>query len=120
MMLSYNTRASHARSRNARLHAGGGERDPRLRILKSMFSICSHIAAGDETMSEHEISLARAYLTASDQDPVAALIRSVRDLAQTRRMLASLPSMIADLYADEPSPTLRSLEAIEAAERLAA
>lgn len=69
-------------------------------------------------MSEVEISMARAYLTASDQDPVAALIRSVKDLAQTRRMLASLPTLIAGLYDDEP--TLRSLETIEEDQRLAA
>lgn len=69
-------------------------------------------------MSELEISMARAYLTASEQDPVAALIRSVKDLAQTRRMLASLPNMIAGLYDDEP--TRLSLEAIENEPRLAA
>ena len=42
-------------------------------------------------MSETEIALAQAYLSASDQDPVGALIRSVKDLARTRRLLASLP-----------------------------
>lgn len=61
-------------------------------------------------MSETEIALARAYLTASDQDPVAALIRSVKDLAQTRRMLASLPALIAALHDEEPVP--RSPETI--------
>ncbi|MBV9077570.1 MAG: hypothetical protein JO048_08805 [Methylobacteriaceae bacterium] len=35
-------------------------------------------------MSEMEIALARAYLKAADQDPVGALIRSVRDLARTQ------------------------------------
>ena len=69
-------------------------------------------------MSETEISMARAYLTASDQDPVAALIRSVKDLAQTRRMLASLPALIEGLYDEEP--TLRSFESIEDTQRLAA
>lgn len=69
-------------------------------------------------MSEVEISMARAYLTASDQDPVAALIRSVKDLAQTRRMLASLPTLIAGLY--EEDETLRSFESLEATQRLAA
>lgn len=38
-------------------------------------------------MSETEIALASAYLKASGQDPVAALIRSVRDLARVRRMM---------------------------------
>lgn len=39
-------------------------------------------------MSETEIALAQAYLKVSGQDPVSALIRSVRDLARTRRILA--------------------------------
>lgn len=39
-------------------------------------------------MSIVEIELARGYLARSDQDPVAALIRSVRDLAKLRRLLA--------------------------------
>jgi hypothetical protein len=39
-------------------------------------------------MDTLEISLARAYLAASGQDPVTALIRSVKDLARVRRMLA--------------------------------
>jgi hypothetical protein len=39
-------------------------------------------------MDSLEISLARAYLAASGQDPVTALIRSVKDLARTRRLLA--------------------------------
>lgn len=69
-------------------------------------------------MSEVEISMARAYLTASDQDPVAALIRSVKDLAQTRRMLASLPTLIAGLYDEDQ--TLASFESIEDSQRLAA
>lgn len=69
-------------------------------------------------MSETEIALARAYLTACGQDPVAALIRSVKDLAQTRRMLAGLPALIAGLHDEEP--TLRSLEAIEDAQESAA
>lgn len=71
-------------------------------------------------MSEIEISLARAYLTASDQDPISALIRSVKDLAHTRRMLASLPDLIAGLYDDETDRTVRSFEAIEADRRMAA
>lgn len=40
-------------------------------------------------MSETEIDLARAYLEAAAHDPVGALIRSVRDLARARRLLAS-------------------------------
>lgn len=39
-------------------------------------------------MSETEIDLAKQYLSAAGQDPVAALIRSVRDLARARRLLA--------------------------------
>jgi hypothetical protein len=39
-------------------------------------------------MDSLEISIARAYLAASGQDPVTALIRSVKDLARTRRLLA--------------------------------
>jgi hypothetical protein len=38
-------------------------------------------------MDALEISLAQAYLAASGQDPVTALIRSVKDLARVRRML---------------------------------
>lgn len=38
-------------------------------------------------MSETEIALAQAYLARSGQDPVAALIRSVRDVAAMRRLL---------------------------------
>ena len=41
-------------------------------------------------MSTFEIALARAYLEASEQDPITALIRSVRDLAQTRMLIARL------------------------------
>jgi hypothetical protein len=41
-------------------------------------------------MDSLEISLARAYLAASGQDPVTALIRSVKDLARTRRLLADV------------------------------
>lgn len=63
-------------------------------------------------MSETEIDLARGYLAAAEQDPVAALIRSVKDLARTRRMLAALPALIAGL--DDEDPTRRSFEAIEA------
>lgn len=40
-------------------------------------------------MSETEIALARAYLARSGQDPVAALIRSVKDLARMRRLLGA-------------------------------
>ena len=40
-------------------------------------------------MSEVEIELARAYLRSSGQDPVAALIRSVRDIARMRRLQAA-------------------------------
>jgi len=69
-------------------------------------------------MSELEISMAQAYLRASDQDAVAALIRSVKDLAHTRRMLASLPTLLAGLYDDEP--TVRSLRAIEETAKIAA
>ncbi len=47
-------------------------------------------------MSETEIALAQAYLSASDQDPVGALIRSVKDLARTRRLLASLHAIEAN------------------------
>ncbi|WP_375460093.1 hypothetical protein [uncultured Enterovirga sp.] len=36
-------------------------------------------------MTEIEIELTRAYLQSSGQDPVAALIRSVRDLTRTLR-----------------------------------
>lgn len=50
-------------------------------------------------MSETEIALAKAYLSASGQDPIAALIRSVRDLARTRRLLATR----ADLVVDAPA-----------------
>lgn len=39
-------------------------------------------------MSETEIDLAKHYLSAAGQDPVAALICSVRDLARARRLLA--------------------------------
>lgn len=39
-------------------------------------------------MSETEIALARAYLIAAGQDPVAALIRSVKDLARTRDLVS--------------------------------
>lgn len=39
-------------------------------------------------MSETEIDLAKRYLSAAGQDPVAALIRSVRDLARAHRLLA--------------------------------
>jgi hypothetical protein len=39
-------------------------------------------------MSEIEIALARAYLSASGQDPVGALIRSVRDLARARDLVS--------------------------------
>lgn len=38
-------------------------------------------------MSETEIALAKAYLARSGQDPIAALIRSVRDIAAMRRLL---------------------------------
>ena len=38
-------------------------------------------------MDSLEISLTRAYLAASGQDPITALIRSVKDLARVRRML---------------------------------
>lgn len=38
-------------------------------------------------MDALEISLARAYLAASGQDPITALIRSVKDLARVRRMM---------------------------------
>lgn len=41
-------------------------------------------------MDSLEISIARAYLAASGQDPVTALIRSVKDLARTRRLLADI------------------------------
>lgn len=69
-------------------------------------------------MSELEISMARAYLRASDQDAVAALIRSVKDLAHSRRMLASLPTLLAGLYNEEP--TARSLRSIEETAKIAA
>ena len=51
-------------------------------------------------MSETEIALARAYLDAAGQDPVGALIRSVRDLARTRRLLAGR----ADRQAGDTDP----------------
>jgi hypothetical protein len=67
-------------------------------------------------MSEHEITMARAYLNASDQDPVGALIRSIKDLAHARRMLSALPDLIADLYGDDdraPSSVVRCRVAAE-------
>jgi hypothetical protein len=42
----------------------------------------------EDEMSETEIALARAYLIAAGQDPVAALIRSVKDLAKTRELVS--------------------------------
>lgn len=39
-------------------------------------------------MSEMEIALARAYLSAAGQDAVGALIRSVRDLAKARALVS--------------------------------
>lgn len=39
-------------------------------------------------MSEVEIALARAYLSAAGQDAVGALIRSVRDLARARELVS--------------------------------
>ena len=39
-------------------------------------------------MIESEIALARAYLAVSGQDPVTALIRSVRDLERTRNLVS--------------------------------
>lgn len=50
-------------------------------------------------MSEFEIELTRAYLRAAGQDPVAALIRSVRDL--TRTHLAAARDVV------EPGPAPR-------------
>jgi hypothetical protein len=52
-------------------------------------------------MSIVEIELARGYLARSDQDPVAALIRSVRDLARLRRLLAGAAGDILAGSADE-------------------
>lgn len=40
-------------------------------------------------MSEYEIALAQAYLKASRQDAVAALVRSVRDLARMRAIAST-------------------------------
>ena len=45
-------------------------------------------------MTELEIALARAYLLASDQDPVSALIRSVKDLARLRRQTPGADRML--------------------------
>ena len=42
-------------------------------------------------MNETEIALARAYLARAGQDPVTALICSVRDVARLRRSIASRP-----------------------------
>lgn len=39
-------------------------------------------------MSDFEIALASSYLARSGQDPVAALIRSVRDIARLRDLMA--------------------------------
>ena len=39
-------------------------------------------------MQDYEITLARAYLAASGNDPIAALIRSVKDLASAHRQVA--------------------------------
>ena len=47
-------------------------------------------------MSETEIDLAKQYLSAAGQDPVAALIRSVRDLARANRLLAG--SIVVELH----------------------
>lgn len=49
-------------------------------------------------MSEFEIALTRAYLRAAGQDPVAALIRSVRDLTRTRLAAAG------DVVEPDPAP----------------
>ena len=66
-------------------------------------------------MSETEIALARAYLSAAEQDPIAALIRSVKDLARMGRILAgSVPGQELG-PGDGAEATLRSLRAIEAA-----
>ena len=54
-------------------------------------------------MSEVEIAVAQAYLTAAGQDPVAALIRSVKDLVQSRGDVGP-PSPGDEESADARSP----------------
>ena len=62
-------------------------------------------------MSETEIALARAYLAVSGQDPVTALIRSVKDLTRTRNLVSPgyvrgrLPGPnLAPVLDEEPVP----------------
>lgn len=43
-------------------------------------------------MQDYEVALARAYLAAAGNDPVAALIRSVKDLALAYREGAGAPA----------------------------
>ncbi|TDR93453.1 hypothetical protein [Enterovirga rhinocerotis] len=66
-------------------------------------------------MSETEIALARAYLSAAEQDPIAALIRSVKDLARMGRVLAGTVPGQELGREDCGDATLRSLRAIESA-----
>lgn len=71
-------------------------------------------------MSETEIALARAYLSAAGQDPVAALIRSVKDLARMGRILHGFVPPQGFSGEDAAEATLRSLRAIEASPAAAA
>lgn len=60
-------------------------------------------------MTEVEISLARAYLAASGQDPIAALVRSVRDIARLRRSAAATHNRDLDGMTAARSPRCWSL-----------
>lgn len=62
-------------------------------------------------MTEIEIELTRAYLQLANQDPVAALIRSVRDLARTR-----MPVSVSDAEFRSPPPTWNRLDVDTASE----
>ena len=64
-------------------------------------------------MSEIEIDLARAYLVTCGQDPVMALIRSVKDLVRMRDLVSpgyvrGRPPLPGSKSAMERSPWLRA------------
>lgn len=55
-------------------------------------------------MTETEIELTRAYLRLAGHDPIAALIRSVRDLTRTHVAFAACPDLEPTIvFPDEPA-----------------